>query len=86
MPFISTPERVGERAGMLMIIETILRCRFGDEGLTLLKEIHDLYDADKYLAIAEVLAKTTTLDEVRRALADVAAPKKKRAPRKPRKS
>jgi hypothetical protein len=74
MPFITTPERVGERRAALKAVATALRSRFGDEGLALLPEIKALYDADKYLALLEVILRAASLEEVRRACAEAAAP------------
>jgi hypothetical protein len=85
MPFVTTPERIGIKMGMLKIIESTLRYKFGEEGPKLLPEISALEDADKFLALHETIYKAATLDEVRRACAAAAAPpepSKKRARRK----
>jgi hypothetical protein len=37
MPFISTPERVGRREGIGIGIEVLLRVRFGEKGLKLMR-------------------------------------------------
>src|SRR5207302_4910505 len=47
MPFITTPERVGHCRGMRRSIELLLRMRFGDEGLKLMPEIHQIYEDEK---------------------------------------
>ncbi len=86
MPFISTPERVGIRRGIRQAIEGLMRLRFGDEGLSLMPQLDANYDADMLLGIHQAIAAAANMDEVRRALADAAAPKKKRAPRKRRDS
>lgn len=39
MPFVTTPERVGRRAGIRRGIEVVLRLRFGEDGLKLMPEI-----------------------------------------------
>ncbi len=57
MPFIGTPERVGIRRGMLLVIESMLRDIFGEEGVQLLPEIKNLEDADKYLLMLEATLK-----------------------------
>jgi hypothetical protein len=77
MPFITTPERVGIRKGMLLMIEGALRAKFGEEGVRLVPEIEALYDADKYLAVMQTIATATTLEEVRSACAKAAAPEEK---------
>jgi hypothetical protein len=74
MPFVTTPERFGIRKGMLLAIETLLRAKFGDEGVQLLPAISDLKNADKYLAMLDVIFKAATLEEIRRACAAAAAP------------
>lgn len=47
MPFITTPERVGRRAGMREGIESLLRVRFGEEGLKLMPEIQQVYEEER---------------------------------------
>ena len=42
MPFVTTPERIGIKRGMLQLIEDLLHARFGVEGPNLLPEIRDL--------------------------------------------
>jgi hypothetical protein len=66
MPFISTPERVGERRGLRTGIESVLRIRFGSEGLKLMPEINRVYGEEKLKAILQALETATTPDEVRR--------------------
>jgi hypothetical protein len=39
MPFIRTPQRVGRGEGISKGIESVLRVRFGDEGLKFMPEI-----------------------------------------------
>ncbi len=74
MPFITLPERIGIKRGMLRAIEIILRARFGEEGLKLMPEIVALDDPEKYSATTEMLGTATTLEEVRAACAKAAAP------------
>jgi hypothetical protein len=74
VPFVTTPERYGIKKGMLQIIETLLRDRFGEEGARLLPEIKALNDPDKFVLLSPVIAKATTLDEVRSACAAASAP------------
>jgi hypothetical protein len=74
MPFLTTPERFAMEKGMLLVLERLLRKKFGDEGAKLLPEIDALGDADKFCTLSETVASTTTLDEVRRAWAELAKP------------
>ncbi len=84
MPFITTPERFGIKAGMLRLIENLLRNKFGAEGAKLMPEIDTLEDADKFAAMHETIFKAATVDEVRRACAAAAAPPepRKKSPRR----
>jgi hypothetical protein len=66
MPFITTPERVGRRAGMREGIEALLRVRFGEAGVKLMPEIRDLHDEETLRAILKALETAATPDEVRR--------------------
>src|SRR5262249_40193107 len=74
VPFITTPERYGIRTGTLQMIEDLVRVRFGEEGVKLMTEIKPLEDADKYRTIHLAIAGASTLDEVRRACSEAAAP------------
>ena len=76
MPFVTSIER----AGMLRLIEDLLRTKFGEEGSQLMSAISALDDAEKYVTLNKTVATATTLDEVRRACAKAAAPS--RRPRK----
>jgi hypothetical protein len=71
MPFISTPQRVGEWHGLRQGIESVLRVRFGSEGLKLMPEINQVYGEEKLRAILHTLETATTADEVRRLWDDV---------------
>jgi hypothetical protein len=85
MPFVTTPERFGIRKGMLLMLEKLLRSRFGEEGVQLLPAISDLENADKILAMHDAILKAATLEDIRRACAAAAAPPeppKKKARRK----
>ena len=85
VPFITTPERVGIRRGLMLAIEDALHARFKKEGLALLPEIRALHDADKYRVINQIIWQAKTLDEVRQVCAAAAAPPepaKKKARRK----
>lgn len=66
MPFISTPERVGEQRGLRKAIEAVLRIRFAPDGIKLMSEINGIYEEEKLLAILEALQTAAAADEVRR--------------------
>jgi hypothetical protein len=74
MPFVTS----FERRGMLKAIAAALETKFGEEGAALVPVIRELNDAEKYLALNQVIATATTFDEVRRAYAKVAAPRSRR--------
>jgi hypothetical protein len=74
VPFMTTPERIEYRKGMMRAIEELLRIRFQERGLALLPEITALYDADKYQSIIKVIATTDDVEEIRRACVAAAAP------------
>jgi hypothetical protein len=74
MPFLTTPERIAMWDTMQLWIEDALRLKFGEEGLRLMPEIKVIDDADKYRAIHQSIVTATSLDEVRRVCAEVAAP------------
>ncbi len=74
MPFVTTPERLGIKKGILLSIETLLRTSFGEEGAQLVPEIRALGDTDKYLALLQCIPKAASVEEVRRARAQAAAP------------
>jgi hypothetical protein len=67
MPFVTTPERVGRRAGMREGIETALKIRFGDAGTQLMPEIQEIHEEEKLRAILKALENSaTSIEEVRR--------------------
>ncbi len=74
VPFVTSFERYGMRQGMLVMIEDLLRAKFGEEGVQLLPEIKALGDADKFRALHGTIFKADTLAEVRQACAVAAAP------------
>jgi len=67
-----------ERHGMLLVIERTLRTKFGEAGAGLVPKIEELNDADKYLAIHDVILQANDLDEVRRACAEASPPTHRR--------
>lgn len=60
-PKLATPGE-GQREG----IESLLRVRFGDEGLKLMPEIREIHEEETLRAILKALETATSLDEVRR--------------------
>jgi hypothetical protein len=65
MPFMTTPERVGRRAGLRLAIESLLEMKFGAEGLKLMPEIHEIHEEERLLAIHKALITAASPDEVR---------------------
>jgi hypothetical protein len=65
MPFITTPERVGHRRGLRMGIESLLRVRFGEEGLKLMPEIREIHEEEKLEAILKALETVPNPEAVR---------------------
>jgi hypothetical protein len=74
VPFVTS----FERRGMLRVIEDLLRAKFDEQGVQLIPAIRQLNDAEKYLALSRAIAAATTLEEVRQAYAQVAAPRSRR--------
>jgi hypothetical protein len=66
MPFITTPERIGIRKGLMEGIEALLEVRFGAEGLQVMPEVRAVQDAEKLRALLQTIKTATNLDEVRR--------------------
>jgi hypothetical protein len=66
MPFVTTPERVGRREGMRIGIRSLLKVKFGDEGLQMMPEIENIHYEDQLQAVLDTLETAKTLDEVRR--------------------
>jgi hypothetical protein len=75
MPFITTPERIARKEAMLVLIESLLQAKFGEEGAKLMPEIADLEDMDKYNAMNIAIGKATKLEDVRRACTAAAVPR-----------
>ena len=65
MPFITTPEWYGHCKGLRQGIESLLKVRFGAEGLKLMPEIHAIYEDEKLTAILKALETMASLEEVR---------------------
>jgi len=66
MPYITSIERLARCEGMCMGIESMLKWRFGAEGLKLMPEINELYEGEKLEAILKALETVATPDELRR--------------------
>src|SRR5262249_47785277 len=66
MPFITSVERVGLCRGLRTGIESLLKVRFGEEGLKLMPEIREIYEHEKLEAILRALETAASPEEVRR--------------------
>ena len=78
MPFLTTPERIGLKKGLLEGIELGLEVKFGAEGLALMPEIRELQDPGVLEAVLEAIETASSPDEVRRVWARGRRPKKGR--------
>jgi len=72
MPFITSVERHGLCRGLCKGIESMLKVRFGDEGLKWMPEIREIYEEEKLEAILKALETTASPEEVRRLWAPAA--------------
>ncbi len=66
MPFVTSIERLARGEGLCLGIESLLRVRFGEEGLKLMPEIREVYEEEVVLAILNALETAASPDEVRR--------------------
>ena len=66
MPYVTSIERIDREIGLRRGIQSLLKVRFGDEGLKLMPEIQQVYGAEKLEAILDVLETAASTDEVRR--------------------
>jgi hypothetical protein len=66
MPYITSVERLGLRRGMRRGIEAVLHVRFGEEGLKLMPQIHEIHEEEKLEAILVSLQAGVSLEDVRR--------------------
>jgi hypothetical protein len=66
MPFITTPERIGMKKGLLKGIELGLELKFGSDGLKLLPEIRELHDHEVLQAVLEAIKTAATPEDLRR--------------------
>jgi hypothetical protein len=65
MPFITSIERLGHARGLRQGIESLLRVRFGEEGLKLMPEITGIYDEGQLEVILKALETAPSPEAVR---------------------
>ena len=65
MPFVTSIERSGRCRGLRMGIESVLRVRFGEEGLKLMPELQKIYEEEQLQAILKALETAASPDDVR---------------------
>jgi hypothetical protein len=66
MPYVTSIERLARGEGVCLGIESLLRVRFGDDGLKLMSEIREIYEEEKLEAILKALETANRPEEVRR--------------------
>ncbi|HZV04644.1 MAG TPA: hypothetical protein VE999_06115 [Gemmataceae bacterium] len=66
MPYVTSIERLARREGQREGIESLLRVRFGEEGLKLMPEIQEIHEEETLRAILKALETAASLDEIRR--------------------
>jgi hypothetical protein len=66
MPYVTSIERLARCEGLCKGIESLLKVRFGEEGLKLMPEIQEIYEGDKLEAILKALETAASPDDVRR--------------------
>jgi hypothetical protein len=66
MPFITTPERIGMKRGLLKGIEVSLQLKFGAAGLELLPEIRELPSHELLEAVLDAIPTAASPQELRR--------------------
>ncbi len=66
MPYVTSIERLAICKALCKGIESLLKVRFGDEGLQLMPEIREIYEEEKVEAILKALETAASPDEVRR--------------------
>jgi hypothetical protein len=65
MPFVTSFERLAQCRGLRKGIESLLRVRFGEEGLKLMPEMQQIYEEEQLQAILTALETAASPDEVR---------------------
>jgi hypothetical protein len=68
MPFLSYPEQVAVKKGLLRALEAALGAKFREEGLALLPRLEEQQDLDLLTRILVTIATTDSLDDVRQLL------------------
>jgi predicted DNA-binding ribbon-helix-helix protein len=66
MPFITSIERIAHQRGLRKGIESVLRVRFGPDGLKLMPEIEGILDEHQLQEILTALESASSPDDVRR--------------------
>jgi hypothetical protein len=66
MPYISSIERLSLARGLRKGIQSLLRVRFGEDGLKLMPEIDAIHDEEQLEVILKALETAASPDEVRR--------------------
>ena len=69
MSYVTSFERIARREGLREGIEVALAIRFGDEGLKLMPEIHEIHYLAQLQAILKALGNAASLEEVRMIMA-----------------
>ncbi len=76
MPFMDIYERTGMRNGLLEGIESLLRVRFGAEGLALMPELREIRDHELLRKVLKRIETADSLDDVCRVWTRKRRPKK----------
>ena len=66
MPFITTPEWIGLRHGLIQGIEELLRFKFGEPGVQLMPEIRKITEIEKLEAVLHSIKTVASPEELRR--------------------
>ena len=66
MPYVTSIERVAIRRALWKGIATVLKVRFGEEGLKLMPEINDIHEQEQLERILTTLETAASPEEVRR--------------------
>jgi hypothetical protein len=64
MPYVTSIERLARREGMREGIESLLRARFGEEGLKCMPDLDEIHEEEQLRAILKALETAASLDEV----------------------
>ncbi len=65
MPYVTSIERLARREGLRAGIESVLRIRFGEEGLKLMPELEQVHEEATLLAVLRALETANSPDDVR---------------------